>query len=466
LDPLLPSWKDIDMLVAFLQRQLISESRKASNGIATNIEVMKEAGSFLAELCSSLANEVVDYRKNNDFSELGLDMNTSERVDGSTIIVIGWSKQSEITVPNSVFNNLRSRYHGSPDLFLSAVYNVTKRYQTMQMILSNTGLDCRLSPSTLKTLSRTLSVNTELWADPLSVLSSNNFCGIFADVDQLFGGFRSFAEHMNTAESLLIEQGGSVAVLPSLDSVTASLIVKRSLNMLEATNGNGKGVPLSFAVFLHMQSFRDLNVPPTYKDLALLDSRLVQSHKGFIRHFELLHASQHTFHYGCNPGSTEICNTGSMLLLLQNESGRRYYPINDQSIAEIVGSMSTSFIAGNDKMRSSTVSSTFQPIIADNALNSIPSSPIGIQTMGDYNPGITSSDNVNIRTNGSRRGRLFELVDDGEDDFAVSEILGGYDLRMLQGNNTMQDVDIEAISIMGIGKPSDVNSMSQSGRFG
>ena len=53
----------------------------------------------------------------------------------------------------------------------------------------------------------------------------------------------------------------------------------------------------------------------------------------------------------------------------------------------------------------------------------------------------------------SRRGRLFDLIDDGEDEphsdvDVVSGMLTNLDANMFQSS---QDVDIEAISLMGIG---------------
>ena len=56
-----------------------------------------------------------------------------------------------------------------------------------------------------------------------------------------------------------------------------------------------------------------------------------------------------------------------------------------------------------------------------------------------------------------RRGRLFELVDDGEpenlnDVDVVSGMLNNLNVDLFQ-NNVSQDVDIEAISLMGIGGP-------------
>ena len=411
LDPLIPSWTDKDMLVAFIQRQLISESRKASNGVATNIEMLKEAGSFLAELCLSLANDVAEFRKSfcdsmNNTSDSALNMVVREFLasNGNRMIAIDANEHSKINMSPQTFQMLRHRFVGPATSFLASVFALKMRYDTFKMILSGSELDCQIPITTLAVLRRELKVTLELWTDPFSVFGNNNFCGIFPDVDSLFGGRRPFAENNHAVEEILFKEGGSVAVLPSLDSTTASFLTKRILDILESTEG--KGIPLSFTLFLPMQAFRDLTVPPNAADLKLLDSRLLLSHRGFIRRFESLHPGKHYFQKDTN-GHARPSNNGSIMLILQNDSGRNHFPVSDQAESNIVRSLST--ISSNDG---------FQTFGADNISASIPSSPIAPrQNLTDFG----ASDTISMRNNGSRRSRFFDLVDDGEDsedDFA------------------------------------------------
>ena len=73
-----------------------------------------------------------------------------------------------------------------------------------------------------------------------------------------------------------------------------------------------------------------------------------------------------------------------------------------------------------------------------------------------------------------RRGRLFELVDDGEEDNlndvdVVSGMLGNLNVDLFQNNVSSQEVDIEAISLMGIGGPPSRSlppGQSRQSRFG
>mmetsp|Transcript_14861 Transcript_14861/g.22265 ORF Transcript_14861/g.22265 Transcript_14861/m.22265 type:complete len:1492 (-) Transcript_14861:44-4519(-) len=476
LDPLIPSWTDSDMLVAFFQRQLISESRKSSNGIASNIEIMKEAGTFLAEVCVSLANEIVEFRKDhvkkfsNNCSDSTLGMSASEMMnnDGSRIVTIDWAGQATVYLPMATFSKLRNRYTGLPNSFFSAMFSLVKRYETLFMILNGSELDCRLSASTLDCLTRELKVNIELWTDPLCVRDNNNFCGIFSDMDPLFGASRSFVEPNSSVEQQLLKIGGSVAVLPTMESNTASYFIKRMLNILEATEG--KGIPISCIAFLPMQTFRDLSAAPRFEDLSLVDPRLLQSHKGFIRNVEFLAAGQHTFQYGDFNGQTKSSNTGSIVLLLQNDTGSMHYPVHDQTIAQIVHTMSANFMVGSDafsSLASNQPSNAYTQFMSNSRSSSIPSSPVANnQPLPDF----SGRDNNSVRGNGtqSRRGRLFDLVDDGEDEFAnADEMVSGMllNIGMFQ-DSTSQDVNVEEISLMGIGAPSDSKSMRTTGRFG
>lgn len=463
LDPVIPSWTDKNTLVAFMQRQMISASRKDPNGVSTNIELMKEAGCFLAELCASLAREVVSYRNTcigslqGNISDVALNITGTETVSssGQCVVVIDWNGRSKVYIPANVFQKLRNRYTGPAKSFLGSVFGLVKRYETLKMILSGTSFNWRLPTPTLSVLCAELKVSLELWTDPLSVFSVNNFCGMFSDVDALFGGFRPFVEQNNPVDALLAQKGGSVAVLPSFDSTTASFFMRRILNILEAAEG--KGVPLSFVVFLPSQAFRDLTAPPSLDDLQILDPRLLQSHRRFIRNVELLLPGQHYFHQDYND-SVEICNTGSMMLILQNEVGRVRFPLTDQSIMNILLSLSVNKVMPSNDRR-------YQSFPLENVSASMSNSPIPQhQNLSNFDLGEFGTRS----NNGTRRGRFFDLVDDGEDDFAnademVSGMLSSLDISLFQDTNASQDIDIEAISLMGIGNPRDG---SLTGRFG
>lgn len=464
LDPVVPSWTDKNALITFMQRQMISESRRVSN--STNMEVLKETGSFLAELCESSAREVVGYRNNcieslrSNVSDIALNITASETVNssGQREIIIDWNGRSKICVLADTFQKLRSRYTGPVQSFLGSVFGLVKRYDTLRMILSGTSLNCHLPTTTLSVLGAELKVSLELWTDPFFVFSANNFCGIFPDVDTLFGGFRPFVEQNNPVEILLTQKGGSVAVLPSCDSTTASFFVGRILNILEAVDG--KGVPLSFAVFLPIHAFRDLATTPSLDDLQLLDPRLIQSHRRFIRNVELLRPGQHYFQEDLND-KIQVCGSGSIMLILQNEIGRLNFPLSDDSIMNILFSMSINNIIPS--------SDPYQTFPLENMTASVTSSPISQHQ--NLPPNFEINDFGATRTNASsRRGRFFELVDDGEDDFVnademVTGMLSSLDISIFQDNNAAQDVDIEAISLMGIGNHCDSTSRHETGSF-
>ncbi len=489
LDPIIPSWTDCQELAAFFQRQIISESNRAGTVISGKIEVMKEAGSFLAELCYSAAKEVTEFSKKfseslpKGASDSALNMTAREvNVDNkNTVISIEWHGQSKVYLSPHSFTNLRNRYRGPSHLILTSMFSALKRYETMNMIVTGTTSDCRLPPSTLNYLVSEMNVSVELLSSPMSVIGNNTFCGTFADVDGLFSGSQPFSVSGNDAEYLLTNQGGSAAVLPPLDSNTASIFMKSITSILEVTEG--KGLPVSVVVFLPMLCFRDLKSAPTIQNLNLLEPRLLTTHQRFIRHCELLRSGQHSFNSA--GGQTIVCNQGSMLLFLQNEAGKMRYNLTEHAFGKIIQSLAVPMLTD---IRSNS-QRAFQRIPASpQRNNSVTISPdinanlniIDVDYNNNNNPigdgNSTFTNNFHAETKGSsrRRGRLFDLEDDGEDDFdEVPGMLNNLNVSMFQ-NSTSQDVDIEAISLgfLGIGTNPNTNntaesrnSMQQSRRF-
>jgi len=462
LDPVIPSWTDSDMLVAFFQRQLISESRRGGN--ASNIEAMKEAGTFLAELCLSKAKEVVDFSKKYGetlpagTSDSTLNMSARRVVvnNNNTVISVDWAGCS-VYLPELSFSNLRNRYsqcNGPSHLILTSIFSMVKRYQTLSMITSGTAVDCRLSLPTLNELASEMKVSIDLLNNPLFVLANQSFCGLFADIDTLFGGFNPFSEDRNDAESLLATQGGSAVVLPPLESKTASIFMKKITNVMDIAEG--KGLPVSVVAFLPMLCFRDLKTPPRVENLSLLEPRLLTTHQRFIRYYKLLDPGQHAFRNEADQATR--CHTGSMILFLQNDAGGKYFPFTEHTVVKINHSMVLPLLPEI----ASTSSTVFQPIPTSSSNTNTgpvsPSTPNNNLVDSEYNN--TTQDHAfvsdlfpNENKGTSRLGRVVDLVDDGDDDFnEVSKMVNELNVSMFQ-NNPSQDVDIEAISLgfLGIG---------------
>jgi hypothetical protein len=478
LDPVIPSWTDSEMLVAFFQRQIISESSRAGNVISGQIEVMKEAGSFLAELCFSLAKEVVDFSKEygeslpRGASDSTLNMIAS---NNNTVISIDWNGHSKVYLPALSFTSLRNRYRGPSHLMLTSIFSAVKRYETLGMIVKGTAADCHLSLPTLNELASEMQVSIELFSNPRSVLRNNTFSGSFADIDTLFNGSKPFSESGNDAELLLTNQGGSAVVLPPLESNTASVYMKRITNILEVTEG--KGLPVSVVAFLPMLCFRELKTAPGIENLNLLEPRLLTTHQGFIRHIELLPPGQHAFH--TEGGQAAISHTGSMVIFLQNNAGAKYFPLTKDAVTRVIHSLSVPMMTDIG----STSPTSFR------VHEAIPASPkrINPSTMSPAtaNHNMVNGDYTNAINDGSssvsksfpteakgpsrRRGRIVDLVDDGGEVDDYSEVPGvPKGLNMSELFNPSPNVDIEAISL-GL-YPSnnfgdDAKSLHQQGRF-
>ena len=488
LDPVIPSWTNFNELVTFFQRQIISENNRRGTIISGKIEVMKEAGAYLAEMCYSLAKEVTDFSKKYSeslpagASDSTLNMSASElNVDNNnSVISIDWGGQSKVYLSTISFSNIRSRYRGPAHLMLTSIFSTVKRYETMNMIVTGTSVDCRLPLSCWNQMSSEMNVSIELLSSPLSVLRGNAFCGSFGDIDGLFGGSKPFSTSGNDVEYLLLNQGGSAAVLPPLDSNTASIFMKKITTILDVAES--KGLPVSIIIFLPMLCFRDLKSTPSIENLNLLEPRLLSSHQRFIRHYEILPQGQHAFDTLAR--QINVSNTGTMLLFLQNEAGKVQFNLTERAFAQIVRSISVPMLT--EIGSTSSTATSFQ-----HTSSSIPSSPVPPRSSNtttlshgntninmidiEYSNSIGDTANTSFTSNqgpSRRRGRLFDLVDDGEDDFnEVSGMLNNLNVSMFQDNSS-QDVDIEAISLglLGIGTaPSNTsesdNPMQRNRRF-
>jgi len=472
LDPIIPSWTDTGRLAQYLQRQFISESRRGMGGNTgagmVNMEVLKDAGSTLTLLCQNMAKEVSEIRSKcaqqlpQDWSDNTINMSASEVMssDGqSTVVIIDWAGRSQVYVPSKTFAKLRDRFRGSPGRLLTAIFSVAKQYETHGLIVSGSRLDYHLQPVALETMAIDADATVELWTSPMSVYGSNTFCGVFPEVDCLFGGLLPFGKEGGGGEEALIKHGGSIVAMPPLESTTSSLYMRTVLDSLE--RADAIGVPLSFAMVLPAECFPTAISTPSANDLCMLDPRLRDRYGIFVRRVEILPAGQHAFACGHGGGASDVSQSDSIFALMQNEAGKIRYAINDGSLENILRSMTLGFVplARDD---SPTMSAT-APADARNA-NSF--NGLGQDSLAAPMPGVVAGGSGalggeviggGLGGDRGRRGRLFDLVDNevvdsdaGNDVDVMSGMLNNLNVNMFQGQ-TSQDVDIEAISLMGIG---------------
>lgn len=470
MDPLIPSWTDLNLLITFFQRQLISGNQfciaKNSNSFISRIEILSELGADFARYCRSLAMEILDYRKKYEdqllcsWTDKQLNITSKEMlIDGSgpPVVVIDFSGRAQVYVSSLTFSKLRRRFLGTSNHLLGSIFSLVKRYETKRMIVSGSNMDYRLTPSTLSCLEREINVTFELFTDPISVHCDMLFCGLFMDVDAIFGGFPPFCCDDVVKGSSLLTNGGSVVVLPPLDSKISCTYMQQILDILE--NSEGKGIPLSFALFLRSECFRDMKSVPSMENLALLDNRLLDKHRIFISCVRVLQPGHHQYHYGDGHGLSEISQTGSVFLLLQNDLGRIHYPLRVNSVEHIINSMMVPFLCTYDIESIGSAPLIFPSELGRDLetfpITASPNSNSGIGIIDHSVNGVKKPSIVfSAESKLSSRRRLFELVDDGDDDNnydveMVSGMLNNLDFSMFQSSST-QDVDIEAISLMGI----------------
>lgn len=482
-DPIIPSWEDSDQLVAFFQRQFISESRRraiASANEMASMEALKEAGSSVAALCQNLVKEVSQLRERieaqlpSDWTDALLGMAAADGThDGNgSIIIVSWANRSQVYVPTVTFAALRDRYSGPPSRFLASVFVAKVLYETNRMVATNTEMDFRLSPDTQACLSTEAAVSAELWTDPFSAWNGNVFWGKFDGIDSVFGGQKPFGKDEHGGEEVLARHGGSIAVVVPFDGMVAAHYIQRIVDILDGANSTN--VAVSFAVFLRRDCFNDLPSGPSVSDLHLLDSRLADQQQAYVRHIEVLPAGQHKFHCGDGLGASKVDSTDSLFVLLQSVAGRSRFGISNASVARIVGSMllspregkriapSFGFTSDYSDMQSplSPHSGYFEGLAPtpQESHQGVRSDFGAIGGTGYSQPFSTHDTSSSSRRGPPRRGRLFDLVDDVEEDHlsdvdVVSGMLNSLDVGLFQNGSVAPDVDIEAISLMGIDGP-------------
>lgn len=480
MDSVIPSWTDFEFLSTFFQRQFIAESRKVGSRTSgmVSMEALKEAGNAMAVLCHSHAENLMQTSSKleeqlpPDWNDSILQLSASEVNQNGLgpMVLIDWASHAQVCIPMLTFAKLRDRYNGPPGRILTAIFAAKKRYELLSVLVSGTPMDYRLSPATKVCAEREIGVSAELWSDPFSA-TCRVFCGHFPDIDAAFGGLAPFAKEDGGSEMMLLGRCASVAALLPFDNTVASLYVRTIVDLAEA--GDKENVPISFAAVLSEACFHDLNRSPTINDLPRLDSRLNEAHGAYVRFAEVLPPGQHMYQVSDGDGRTEVSQSGSLFAVFQNDAARGRFAFSDVSMLNIIQSMSVNTSPPIDLP-------IVPPIGFSNSFNSIDhgsmtpvayQEPLATQSPLPQQPqeivfgGVGGASIVGPSSNDSRRsgrrGRLFDLVDDGDDDNfndadVVSGMLNNLNVDLFQ-SNPMQDVDVEAFSLMGIGSASHSN---------
>jgi hypothetical protein len=259
----------------------------------------------------------------------------------------------------------------------------------------------------------------------------------------------------------------------------ASRYLRHIFDILHA----GAAVPLSFAVFLHSECMVDRKASVSINDVYSLEPRLREGME-FVSRVECLPEGGHCY-FSERIGAPTTSMSSSLFVMLQNSLGKAQFPLSDHSAAEILGSMKSEQSVANKPTLGSPLAygtdmniSNDHNFLAQNSYlqptSSLPHSPmphqppvaasfgtIGRSATAPNSFGTQHSSPGGARRTGGRRGRLFDLVDDGEEDNindVVSGMLGTLNVDLFQ-NSGVQDVDIEAISLMGIGGSTAPNAL-------
>jgi hypothetical protein len=282
----------------------------------------------------------------------------------------------------------------------------------------------------------------------------------------LFGGQKPFSKDDHGSEEILAHHGGSVCVLLPMDAMIAAQYIRRMVDILDLASASS--VPLSFAVFMSSDCFIDPPLNSNSIDLRSFDPRLGEPKSFYNTRVDVLPANNHGFLFGEGEGRQKVSTTASYFVLLQNEAGRYRFNINDSSTSRILGTLMLQNQLRKDAAITTAITNDFptalfqQPSYFDSIDPITPDSQRVIRSDFDNIGGSTILHSFSPINNGvpraGRRGRLFDLVDDGDEEQLTDDIMSGMlnnlDVGFFQSTNVGPDnVDIEAISLMGIGGP-------------
>lgn len=467
VDPIIPSWKDPEQVVVFFQRQLISESRKTGS-ISLSMEVLKESGASIGMYCINLARELDHFRQQIERhlpgswtdAELGMTVAEDNRHGMESITIISWANRAQVQIPSPVFVQLNERFIGPRVRFLAACFMAKMWYDTKSIITRDTTMDYGLLLKTKQCAQSLAKISSELFSDPFSVGAGSAFWGTFEAVDRIFGGYKTFLKDP-VGDICTQVQGLNLAFLP-LDPPVAAKYTQHMVDIL--TCHGASNIPISFFVVAHSSCFHDIGCGPSVSDLHHLDPRLLRENRSLVRTIECLPGGRHTL-FSCNgAGYSEVCNTPSLLFVLQNSCARVMSDLSDASISNLIGTIMLPLDFQNDFARpGAEVPPSFFQGLSSNSVNQATTSseygPIGASTFSQtFSPHDTNAIP-------SRRGRLFELVDNGEeevDDDIVAGVLENLGVGLFQDNHVSAEVDIEAISLMGFREMANTGLSNQS----
>lgn len=462
VDPIIPSWTDSDQVVTFFQRQLIAESRKAGS-VPMSMEVLKESGASMAMYCINLGRELDQFRLqiechlpgNWTDAELGMTVSDDSRHGEGSTTVVSWANRAQVHIPSHVFSQLNERFNGPTGRFLAAVFMAKMWYDTRNIITNNTPMGYRLSPKT-KQRARVLAKISEIFSDPFSVEAGCAFWGTFEVVDRVFGGFKAFPK--NPVSEICKHLGGLTLAFLPLDPPVAAKYTQHMVDTLICHESSN--IPITFFVVAHSNCFYDTAARPS--DLHHLDPRLLRENQGLVRLIECLPAGQHTLYSGGEAGDSKICNTPSLLFVLQNGCASALSELPDTAISDLIGTiMLPSGFQNEFSHPEAEVPPSFLRGLASNSVNRhITSHEYGAIGGATLSQPFSPHDSNGIA---SRRGRLFELVDNGEEevgDDIVAGVLENLGVGLFQ-DNASAEVDIEAISLMGFGQMANAGLSNQ-----
>jgi len=235
--------------------------------------------------------------------------------DGSYLFV---RDNLKFYLKHETYEKLKTLYNGEPSKLNERIFKLWCRYEA----LAAPGYHAAIPTSMFELIRRELKVNHELFASPFNC-TLENYTSAYPDTDVYFGSKGNFFREYPK----LLAKGGSFEANPPFleEHMTAlSLIIEESLDKYTA-------VPLSFVV-----------IYPAWED-AISHSMLKNSKFNIVPQkvltFEALnHHYVKSSQYWNNTEIIRQSQSRSSIFILQNDLGKKEYPVTNNFIEKLIKS--------------------------------------------------------------------------------------------------------------------------------
>jgi phosphorylated CTD-interacting factor 1 len=280
-----------------------------NESLCYELEKLRVPASEISQLSSTLHNMIKRFDRDFVAKPVGIQMYTK---NGSYMFV---RENLKFFLKNETYAKLSSLYIGEPELLNERIFKLWCRYES----LAAPGYQAAIPMDMFNLLKRELKVNHELFASPFNCNAELTYTSAYPDTDSFFGSKGNFFREYPK----LFAHGGSFEANPPFleeHMTVLTLIIEEALK---------SAVPLSFVV-----------VYPAWED-AISHATLKNSKYNVLTHkvlnFESLkHHYVQSSQYWNKDEITRASRSRSSIFILQNEGGKREYPVSTAFVNKLI----------------------------------------------------------------------------------------------------------------------------------